>query len=201
MLPCDRGANSKKHLSTLLILSLIFIIVSFAISSPSFAQSKDEEFPVEAQQTENTGPYVRETHGAWEVRCVKLADNETCTLYQLLKDKNDISVAEINVEVLPLGNQASAGITLITPLGTSLAAQLGWHIDDEKIRQYPYGWCEQSGCVARFGLTEEDVTSMKKGANGKVYVVSIATPNEPFELNLSLTGFTAAWNSVPQPTQ
>ena len=111
-------------------LSLIFIIVSFAISSPSFAQSKDEEFPVEAQQTENTGPYVRETHGAWEVRCVKLADNETCTLYQLLKDKNDISVAEINVEVLPLGNQASAGITLITPLGTSLAAQLGWHIDD-----------------------------------------------------------------------
>jgi len=81
-------------------LSLIFIIVSFAISSPSFAQSKDEEFPVEAQQTENTGPYVRETHGAWEVRCVKLADNETCTLYQLLKDKNDISVAEINVEVL-----------------------------------------------------------------------------------------------------
>ena len=182
-------------------LSLIFIIVSFAISTPSFAQSKDEEFPVDAQQTKNTGPYVRETHGAWEVRCVKLADNETCTLYQLLKDKNDISVAEINVEVLPLGNQASAGITLITPLGTSLAAQLGWHIDDEKIRQYPYGWCEQSGCVARFGLTEEDVTSMKKGANGKVYVVSIATPNEPFELNLSLTGFTAAWNSVPQPTQ
>ena len=182
-------------------LSLIFIIVSFAISTPSFAQSKDEEFPVDAQQTENTGPYVRETHGAWEVRCVKLADNETCTLYQLLKDKNDISVAEINVEVLPLGNQASAGITLITPLGTSLAAQLGWHIDDEKIRQYPYGWCEQSGCVARFGLTQEDVTSMKKGANGKVYVVSIATPNEPFVLNLSLTGFTAAWNSVPQPTQ
>ena len=40
-------------------LSLILIIVSFAISSPSLAQSKDEEFPVEAQQTENTGPYVR----------------------------------------------------------------------------------------------------------------------------------------------
>ena len=45
------------------------------------------------------------------------------------------------------------------------------------------------------------ISSMKKGANGKVYVVSIATPNEPFELNLSLKGFTAAWNSVPQATQ
>ncbi|MDB4245757.1 invasion associated locus B family protein [Amylibacter sp.] len=182
-------------------LTFTFLVINLAISSPLFAQSKDEEFPVEAQKTEDTGPYIRETHGSWEVRCVKLTDAETCTLYQLLKDKNDISVAEINIEILPVGNQASAGITLITPLGTSLEAQLGWHIDDQKVRQYPYGWCEQSGCIARFGLTEEDVVSMKKGANGKVYVVSIATPNEPFELNLSLKGFTAAWNSVPQPTQ
>ena len=182
-------------------LTLIFLVINVAISSPLFAQTKDAEFPVDAQQTESTGPYIRETHGSWEVRCIKLSENETCTLYQLLKDKNDISVAEINIEVLPLGNQASAGITLITPLGTSLTAQLGWHIEDEKIRQYPYSWCEQSGCVARFGLTEEDISSMKKGGNGKVYVVSIATPNEPFELKLSLKGFTAAWNSVPQPSQ
>ncbi len=72
-------------------LTFTFLVINLAISSPLFAQSKDEEFPVEAQQTEDTGPYIRETHGSWEVRCVKLSDAETCTLYQLLKDKNDIS--------------------------------------------------------------------------------------------------------------
>ena len=54
-------------------LTLIFLVINVAISSPLFAQTKDAEFPVDAQQTESTGPYIRETHGSWEVRCIKLS--------------------------------------------------------------------------------------------------------------------------------
>ena len=51
--------------------------------------------------------------------------------------------------------------------------------------------------IPEVGVPGETVPAV----TGKVYVVSIATPNEPFELKLSLKGFTAAWNSVPQPSQ
>ena len=175
------------------------LLLALFVAGPSLAQGKtalDAEYPIDAQQENNKSPYIREIHGIWEVRCVKVSEKETCALYQLLKDKNDISVAEINIEILPAGNQAAAGITIITPLETLLTAQLGWSIDANKIRKYPYSWCEQSGCVARFGLTKEDVLAMKKGASGKVSVVSISNPKDPFYLTLSLNGFTAAWNSA-----
>ena len=45
-------------------LTFTFLVINLAISSPLFAQSKDEEFPVEAQKTEDTGPYIREAHGS-----------------------------------------------------------------------------------------------------------------------------------------
>ena len=180
-------------------LTSSLLLVALVVAVPSMASDTitlDTEFPLNPAQENNKGPYVRETHGIWEVRCVKIDEKENCTLYQLLKDKNNISVAEINIEILPEGNQAAAGITVITPLGTLLTAQLGWSIDANRVRKYSFSWCEQSGCVARFGLTNEDVLSMKKGASGKVSVVSISNPEELFELTLSLNGFTAAWNSA-----
>jgi invasion protein IalB len=206
------------------LLTSSFLALSLALTAPTFAQDTttaepatptvtteapapapttpaDEAFPVEPQAPEKKGPYVRETHGTWEVRCTKAGEEEVCNLYQLLKDKNDVSVAEMNIEVLPAGGQAAAGITLITPLGTLLTAQVGWRIDSGKVRRYPFSWCEKSGCVARFGLTPADIASMKKGAKGNISVVSIADPKKPFDLSMPLTGFTAAWNSIPAPTK
>lgn len=207
------------------ILTSSFLALTLALAAPSFAQdtttqatdetttqtdaadapttapATDEAFPVNPQAEATDGPYIRETHGSWEVRCTKEADVEDCNLYMLLKDQNDVSVAELNIEVLPAGGQAAAGITLITPLGTLLTAQVGWAIDSGKTRRYPFSWCEKSGCIARFGLTAADIAAMKKGANGKISVVSIANPKKPFELAMPLTGFTAAWNSIPAPAK
>jgi invasion protein IalB len=42
---------------------------------------------------------------------------------------------------------------------------------------------------------------MKKGANATVTVVSIVNPQKPIELILPLTGFTAAFDSIPAPVK
>jgi invasion protein IalB len=195
--------------------------LSVALALPAFAQVKveetttttetttqtepapttDETFPVEGTNAKPEGPYVREKHGNWEVRCTKVEEAEKCNLYHLLGDGQGNSVAEMNIEILPAGGQAAAGVTLITPLGTLLTAQLGWRIDSGKTRRYPYSWCESGGCIARFGLTKGDIASMKKGANGKLTLVSVVAPDKPIVLELPLTGFTAAFNSIPAPAK
>lgn len=195
--------------------------LSIAVAMPALAQDKveettttpevtttetsepkaDETFPVEGTEAKPDGPYVREKHGEWEVRCTQAQETEKCNLYHLLGDGQGNSVAELNIEILPAGGQAAAGVTMITPLGTLLTAQLGWRIDSGKTRRYPYSWCESGGCVARFGLTKGDVASMKKGANGKLTLVSVVAPDKPIELQLPLTGFTAAYNSIPAPAK
>jgi len=198
------------------LLTSTLCALSIAIAAPSFAQDTttpepeaetkpaaadlaaqaDEVFPLEE---EKKGPYVRETHGSWEVRCAPNQQGEVCNLYHLLSDKEGNSVAELNIEILPAGGQASAGVTLVTPLGTLLTSQVGWRIDAGKARRYPFSWCEAAGCISRFGLTKGDIAAMKKGANAKITLVSVTAPKTPIELEMSLTGFTAAFDSIPAP--
>jgi len=194
------------------LLTSTLCALTLVVATPSFAQDTatpepeaqaapeapkaDEVFPVEAKKT---GPYVREKHGTWEVRCAPNEQGEVCNLYHLLSDKDGNSVAELNIEILPAGGQASAGVTLVTPLGTLLTSQVGWTIDAGKTRRYPFSWCEEAGCISRFGLTKGDIAAMKKGAGARVTVVSVTAPKTPIELDMSLTGFTAAFNSIPAP--
>ena len=69
-------------------------------------------------------------------------------------------------------------------------------MDGGVVTNYPYQWCEQAGCVLRFGLTRAQVDSMKAGLEVNVKMVSILAPEEPLALKISLDGFTAAWTAV-----
>ena len=144
---------------------------------------------------------MREKHGEWNVTCTEVDGTELCKLYHLFTDGQGNSVAELTIEVLPAGGQAAAGVTFVSPLLTLLTAQMSWRVDAGKNRRYPFNWCENAGCFARFGLTGADVNAMKKGATATVTVVSIVNPKKPIELTLPLTGFTAAFNSIPAPTK
>ena len=159
------------------------------------------EFPTAEEQAEATATvadgqeYVREVQGDWQVRCIKGQEDKTCTLYQLLKDEAGNSVAEFNMVALPKGGKATAGITFISPLGTLLSSQVKMRIDQGKARSYAFNWCEKAGCVARFGLVDADVNALKRGSAATVTIQSIAS-DKPIPLKLSLTGVTAAWNSI-----
>lgn len=164
----------------------------------------DEVFPVAEENPEPLPGqiYLRETHGDWEVRCVKAAadaepdSKEVCRLYQLLNDQDGIDVAEINIRRLPDGGKAAAGVDFASPLGSLLTAQVTMRVDSGKAKRYPYSWCDQYGCFSRFGLTGQEIAQMKKGAKATVVIAAVSAPQKPITLTMSLKGFTAAWNAV-----
>lgn len=138
---------------------------------------------------------VRDTFGDWEVRCAPEGDD--CFMYQLARDSAQNPVAEVSILKLPEVAEAAAGVTVVTPLGTLLPPGLGLQVDGGQGRSYPYAWCSQVGCFARFGLDEPSLAGLKRGKGAKLSVASVGAPERPIILNISLTGFTAAYDSLP----
>jgi invasion protein IalB len=167
------------------------------------APAPDEETPApdeEALAPETGLPtpeiyeIVRDTFNDWEVRCAP--DGDECFIYQLALDEDENPVAEFSLVRLPEGSEAVAAATVVTPLGTLLPAGLVLQINDGEARQYPFTFCSQVGCFAQLAFTQATVASMQRGRVAQLTLASIAAPNDPVELELSLIGFTAAYNSL-----
>lgn len=160
----------------------------------------DPNFPVasadDGGEVKDGQQYIKETFDDWQVRCIKGSEDTSCGLYQLLTDEQGNSVAEFNLVALPAGGQAAGGVTFVSPLGTLLTAQVSMRVDSGQAKRYPYSWCEQSGCVSRFGLTDGEVTALKRGNKATIVIASVAAADKPITLNLSLKGVTAAWDSI-----
>ncbi len=185
------------------IIPSLATLLLMGMSSVAFAQDStegegettaDKTFPVSEAQVV---PYVKETHGAWDVRCVKAPEaDEQCNLQLLLKNEDGTAVAEMNMQALPAGGEAASGVTFVTPLGTLLTIPMTFQIEQGLINRYPFNWCEAAGCVLRFGLTQGQIDQMKSGTSASVQLVSIVSPNEPIQLTIPLEGFSAAWTAV-----
>ena len=166
----------------------------------------DQTFPIAPQGAEAVQQgqiYVANQYSDWSQRCVKgsSAEVEDCAMYQLLKDGDGNSVSEITILKLPSGGAAAAGVTVITPLGTLLTAGLGVDVPGGFQRSYPFTWCEAQGCVARFGLTQDELGDLKAGDFAIIQLTALAVPDVPILLEMSLSGFTAAWNSLDAQTR
>lgn len=142
--------------------------------------------------------YIAAVEGDWALRCLKAEEGnvDPCQLYQLLNDENGNSVAEISMFPIPNGNRAVAGATIVVPLETLLPEQVTLTIDGRNPRRYPYTFCNAAGCVARVGFTQEEVDLFKRGNQAIMRMVPAAAPDEEVSLTVSLTGFTAAFNSL-----
>lgn len=196
------------------LIGLPVFVLTLAISTAAVGQSSDAQ-PTQAEETTVTedsgapglslgteesaasGPYVKDTFGDWELRCVRAGETaEICQLYQLMKDGDGNSVAEFNIFPLPEGQEAVAGANIVTPLETLLTANLRLAVDSGKAKRYPYSFCSQVGCFSRIGLTADEVASFRRGATATVTIVPAAAPNETVALTLSLSGFTAGFNAL-----
>lgn len=189
----------------------VALALALSAAAPGWAQTDtteteqttaDDEFPV-AGETATDEPqegdgYLKSQHEKWEVRCIKAPEGQEdlCRLYNLLIDEDGASVAEFNLTALPKGGKAAAGVDIATPLGSLLTKQVLLKIDSGQTNRYPYTWCDQLACYARFGLTGAEVDALKRGLNAQVTVWSVAAPEEPIVLNMSLKGFTASWNEI-----
>ncbi|MGP9790151.1 invasion associated locus B family protein [Roseinatronobacter sp. NSM] len=163
--------------------------------SPSSALSTGEVIGEEM----GDGSYIGNTHGDWELVCVENPDGEDpCQMYQLLRDGEGNATAEITLFPLPPGQEAAAGATILTPLETLLTAQLIMQVDEGSAKRYPFTFCTVVGCIARVGFTAEEVDAFRRGARAVWQVVPVGAPDQPIDLSMSLTGFTAAFNELSE---
>jgi invasion protein IalB len=121
---------------------------------------------------------------------------EECRVFNFLVDQDGNTIAQLDMQFLSTGGKAVAGVDIATPLGSLLTAQVVLKIDAGKAKRYPYTWCDQQGCYARFGMTQEEIEAMKRGAKANVIISSVAAPDQPLSMDLSLSGFTAVWNAI-----
>ncbi len=141
--------------------------------------------------------YISETIGAWQMRCLKTEDgSDPCQMYQLLEGQDGPPVAEFSMFRLPDGQQAKAGATVIVPLETSLQAQLTISVDGGKGKRFPYSFCNQVGCFARIGLTDQDIQAFKRGKEAILTIVPALALDQQVIVPLSLEGFTASYAKV-----
>lgn len=143
--------------------------------------------------------YTLETHGDWEIRCINAPEGteDPCNMYQLLQDAEGNDVSEFTLFHYGQG-EVEAGATIVTPLETLLTEQLTITVDGANGRRYPYSFCNPIGCYARVGMTANDIASFKKGAKAVVTLTPFATPNKSVPLDVSLSGFTAAYARVTE---
>lgn len=141
--------------------------------------------------------YVREEIGDWSLRCVRTEDgSDPCQLYQLLKDGEGNSVAEVSLFPITDGGPAAAGATIITPLETLLTEQVRIAVDSGPVKQYPFSFCSQIGCFARVGFTGEEVEGFRRGNAATITIIPAAAPTQRVDLTMSLSGFTAGFEAV-----
>ncbi|MDG3039942.1 invasion associated locus B family protein [Roseicyclus marinus] len=175
-----------------------------ALPMGAFAQTEtapvEDGLPVGQEVSEVGQTYVAETHGDWELRCIRAEEGqpEPCQLYQLLLDDNGGAVAEFNIFDLPDEGQVVAGATIVTPLDTLLTPGLRLRVDDGNWAEFPFAFCQPIGCFARLGLTEVNLDAFRSGGDAFVALVPLPAPDQVVQLGASLRGFTAGFEALEE---
>jgi invasion protein IalB len=168
------------------------------VALPSSAVAQTEAAPAEPEGQEIGQTYVAETHGDWQIRCIRAEEGqpEPCQLYQLLVDENGGPVAEFNIFDLPDEGQIVAGATIVTPLDTLLTPGLRLRVDDGNWAEFPFAFCQPIGCFARLGLTAANIDAFRSGGDAFVALVPLPAPDEVVQVQASLSGFTAGFAAL-----
>lgn len=173
-------------------------LVSAALCAtlPAFAAFAQDATPPQPAIGE---PYEAASFNDWQVMCSRMDEAGTtrCEMYQLLLDPSEQPVAEISIAALPLGAEFAAGATITTPLETFLPSGMGWRLGAaEEMRVEGFRVCTVVGCVVRMGFSPEEVDAMKAGSTATIMIAPFVAVDQPVEITVSLSGFTAAYEDL-----
>jgi invasion protein IalB len=201
------------------------IVATLGLASPIWAQTEGTTAPETttdpAAATETPAPsgvsvserpaataedgidgYLASEHGSWQVRCLQAQDgSDPCQMYQLVKDENGNSVADMLVLLPAEGEQSAAFIQISAPLASLLPAGIAVSVDGAAPKRLPYLWCTQRGCVTRAQLTADELAALKKGKAFSAVMVPAVAPDKQVTASFSLEGFTAAFDALSATAQ
>jgi len=81
---------------------------------------------------------------------------------------------------------------MVSPLLTLLPRGISVAVGDGVPAAYPFSWCDNQGCYARFGLTAAQVDAFKAGSAANINIFAVTDAENPVQATLSLNGFTDA---------
>ncbi|MDT8326242.1 MAG: invasion associated locus B family protein [Roseovarius sp.] len=152
---------------------------------------------VDDQAPQEAPSYIKATYGDWQMKCFRAdGQDDLCQMYQLLTESAGNPVAEFSLYRLPKGAPVAAGATVAVPLGTLLTDEVKIAIDGGKAKSYAYSFCSMGGCFARIGLSQADVDAYKRGVKATVEIVPAQAPDQKVKIDVSLKGFTAAFDNA-----
>jgi len=143
-----------------------------------------------------SGATLKATHGSWEVWCYGGGD---CIMTQLHRRTNETADAVFTI-FKPQALQGNDGqpiealAEIVVPLGVFLPGALGLQVDDNEPRAVPFERCIPDGCVVRAPVAAGMLSQMRAG--GTAYLILSPSPDERVRLPISLSGFTAAFDSL-----
>ena len=181
----------------LFLISILFFITNSIVAHSQEASGLSLGKPLEKMR-EPGEIYLAGSKGDWNVRCITGNPGETdrCEIQQLLFLNENTPIADISIFKLPAGDVAIAAANIMVPLETLLTKKFRFAFSEEIVKEYPYSFCNKNGCLVRLGLLEEDVEALKKGSVSELSITHISDPEASINLDVSLKGFTAAFDIV-----
>lgn len=140
-------------------------------------------------------PRVRETYQDWTVICdtPEQLETEVCLIVQQ-RNLRDSDQPVIRVEI-GYAVQTGAPFAVVTaPLGVALSAGLSMQIDYGELSRFDYGSCIPKGCIVGTGLSDAQITAMRKGHEAQFTFKD--NRNRDIAVPVSLNGFTAALRAI-----
>lgn len=151
-----------------------------------------------AQTATETPSSLTETYGDWVVRCVSPAAVEgqpaparVCEMTQELQQKNTGQrVLAVSVQKA----DPATRLTVVAPFGLLLSEGVKVSVADKELLSANFRTCLPGGCIAVSDLDEAALTALAAGDQAVVAMVD--TNAQPVNINVSLAGFTNAWNRL-----
>lgn len=130
----------------------------------------------------------------WFKACTKQEDVDVCNVQFLLRADNGQLLTSVNlIEVKGKINRRVLQIAV--PTGRLIPPGVGLQIDGGQTQKIDYAICVPDRCVAEAQLTDQIVTSFKKGS--ELTLTSVNFQNQPNPMKVTLQGFTGAYDGPP----
>lgn len=130
----------------------------------------------------------------WFKACSKQEDVDICNVQNIMvADTGQLLTAVSLIEVKGKMNRRIFQITV--PTGRMVPPGIGMQIDGGQTQKIDYVMCLPDRCIAEGQLTDNLVSSFKRGST--ITLTSVNFQNQPNPLKVTLAGFTQAFDGAP----
>ena len=168
-------------------MKALLVAATLVAASPALAQ--EASLPGGASS-------LSETHGSWSVNCALVEAKKDCGFNQTVGNPQTGSPLMGMELAAPAANTAEG--MLLTAFGLRLDAGVQLGIDGQQLgTARPFLTCVPSGCLVPLQFDEVALSALKVGSTLEVTGVKV-DDGQPVTVNLSLAGFTAAYERTAE---